>query len=406
MDYAETGYVADETYHAQYVSEVETEPLLEPVVFSELEQELFTGLASFLERNEPLTIVEQTKEVISAAEVADTMGEMDVKQHPVLGMPIVQRKHVIITGSTGDGKTQCEIRLMVEDIKRGAQVYWLSPHLTLYNEEDQPTDLRPLEHHFRQVFTYSEIGRQLQIFSAEAQRRLPFYRGNQPIGDTIVIYLDEWPGIVDMCGETATQALKTIAMEGRKVKVFLVIASQDTLVDTIGIKSGVRGQFETRLVGRVDSATWQAMIGSGVRRYTPARKGEWTYPRRDEVLQVHINPATPELIANVAQMPKRDFSMTEALEFIPDRTIENTNEVVSNVLRVIQFLAEDEAISNREIARRLWPESGDGGGRWGTKAGLLRDQAVTVLRGTAVPEGGTDGVPEPLEQRTSVPEDV
>lgn len=346
----------------------ETEELLEKVVVAGPEEIVLGGY--FMARHP-----------FSAQTITDTLGET-AKKHPVLDMDILTRKHLIIAGIQGNGKTQTQIRFMVEDIRRGAQVWWMTPHLALYNEEDQPTDLRPIEKHFRQVFEYDQIGMQLRAFAAESTRRLPFYRRNEPVGETIVVYLDEWPGIVQVLGDEVTEALQTIAREGRKCRVFLALASQDALTKTLGIESGVREQFNTRLVGRVDQASWLALVGKGVPRHRPSKPGEWTYAGGWEdpsVVQIGLTPAS--LIEEIAKTEPKVFTDIDVTS-VPQGTTSTTNDDVLLALRVAEMIRDDPTISSRKVARRLWPESGDGGGRWAVRAGVLRAQveaAVTLL---------------------------
>lgn len=329
----------------------------------------------------------------SKAVVSDMLGTT-LETHPVLDMPIIDRKHVIIIGDTGNGKTQTQIRMIVSDIQHGAQVFWLSPHLALYNQEDQPTDLRPIAGHFKQVFNYQEIGTYLSAFAREANRRLPLYRNDEPVGPTIVVYLDEWPGIVEVCEDVAVEALRMIAREGRKVRIFLVVASQDALAETLGVRSGVRAQFNTRLVGSVDSYSWVACVGKGIPRVTPTRKGEWMCVRGGHpMMTVHIHPAPPELVQEIAHLPPVELMEIRTIEVIPQRT-----NVPSEVIRVMEWVSAEPNISHRELARRLWPESGDGGGRYALRAKLLRDQieeAVTLFPVTEEIEQDEDGSPEP-----------
>lgn len=318
------------------------------------------------------------RQPFSNGTITDTLGEIHVK-HPVLDMDILTRKHLIIAGIQGNGKTQTQIRFMVEDIKRGAQVWWLTPHLTLYNEEDQPTDLRPIEKHFRQVFDYTEIGLHLRAFAAESTRRLTHYRNNEPVGETIVVYLDEWPGIVQVLGDEVTESLQIIAREGRKCRVFLVLLSQDVHVKTLGFESGIREQFNTRLVGRVDQASWLALVGKGFPRYKPSKPGEWTYAggwEDPQVVQIGLTPAS--LIEEIAKTEPKVFTDID-VSSVPQGTT-SVNDQVALVLQVRSFLYENDKISNREIARRLWPDkTTDGGGRYATEAGVLRALAVPLL---------------------------
>lgn len=333
----------------------------------------------------------------SQATVTDMLGNADSANHPLLGMPIIKRKHVIVAGSTGDGKTQFQIRMMVEDIKRNAYVWWLSPHLALLNDEDQPTDLRPLEKHFRQVFEYADIVAYLNAFAAEVKRRMPFYRSNQPVGETIVLYLDEWPGIVEECGDDAIIPFRVIAREGRKVRIFLSVGTQDALVETMGVKSGVRSQFNARLCGTVDQSTWVSLMGKGVVRSSPARQGEWAYVfGGQDMTHLQVHQASPGLIAEVAKMPVKDFTSLE-IQLVPQGT-DVAKTASLELFKVIELLRKEPTISNRKIARTLWPESGNGGGRPAMEAGLLREEALEML--TSIGENISDVLPVTEDDKT------
>ena len=324
----------------------------------------------------------------SAFAAVEDLVRGEVGLHPILDLDMRDRKHVMISGLTGNGKTQSQIAMMTRDIRRGAQVFWLSPHLALYNSEDQPTDLRPIEKHFTQVFEYADILSHLEAFVRVIQQRIPRYRANEPVGHYIVVYLDEWPGIVQVCGEGVTEALQFIAREGRKVRVFLNIATQDALVKTIGMESGVREQFETRLAGRVDPVSWRVLIGGGVPQVKPERKGEWFWSRPDGVQKVQIDPAGKWEISEIAQMAPREF---EAIEIVPSGN-NLSNERVHQLMMVSRWIGENADISNREIARRLWPQSGSGGGTWATRARLLREEVLSVT----VTDAPESGVTEPV----------
>lgn len=352
-------------------------------LFPEIEEELGTPVEE--RSNNPI-------DAESAFEAVEQLVRGDVGLHPILDLDMLDRKHVILAGDTGNGKTQGQIAMMVRDIRRGAQVFWLNPDLALYNTEDQPTDLRPIEKHFVQVFDYAEILAHLETFVTIIQDRMANYRSNQPVGHFIIIYLDEWPGIVQVLGDPVTEAFKFIARQGRKVRVFLNMASQDALVDTIGVKSGVRHQFATRLVGRVDASSWTGLMGSGIPREDPERRGEWRWARPGGFQKVQIDPASKWEIAEIANRPAGVFPEFEI------RSTQN-NSIASSTLRefilVAGWLAEDETISNREIARRLWPESipgSNGGGTWSVRAKVLRDQVLLL----SVTGGTESGVPEPV----------
>lgn len=324
----------------------------------------------------------------SAFVAVERLVHGEVGRHAILDMDMDQRKHVIIAGETGNGKTQSQIAMMVRDIRRGAQVFWLNPHLALFNSEDQPTDLRPIKDRFVQVYDYEEILGYMEAFVALIQERMDRYRANEPVGHFIVIYLDEWPGIVQVLGDGVTEAFKAIAREGRKVRIFLNMASQDALVKTIGLESGVRAQFATRLAGRLDAYSWRVLMGEGITRVDPSRRGEWSWGQQGAPQKVQIDPANTWEIAEIAKSSARIF---DAIEIVPHGNNQSSEHMQQLVL-VSKWIGENPNISNREIARRLWPQSGSGGGTWATRARVLREEVFAVT----VTDGAESGVTEPI----------
>jgi|GEM_PF-4630609 len=178
-----------------------------------------------------------------------------------------QRQATLIAAAPGDGKTQTMIHMMLADIERGYQVAWLSTHLTLFHPEDQPTDLRPVAHLFQQIAEGDKIVAALKHISSLIDVRLPLYRRGADVGQDIVLYIDEWPGLVEDYGDEITSLLRRIVREARKCKLWPVIVAQDAQVETLGFRSGVRSAFTTRLLSRfVDQGTWQGLVGPGVER--------------------------------------------------------------------------------------------------------------------------------------------
>lgn len=184
------------------------------------------------------------------------------------------RQHCLIAARTGDGKTQTIISAMVHDIARGCQVVWCSPQLTLYHPKDQRCDLRPLALHFEQVTSYPAILSVLDAAYAIGETRKPLYRAGEDVGHPIVLYFDEWPAIVATLGKEAVDRMARIVRECRKLNIWVVIATQDALVETIGFSSGVRSMFATRMAGNVDQTTWRVVMGDGVKKERVER-GVW-----------------------------------------------------------------------------------------------------------------------------------
>lgn len=257
----------------------------------------------------------------------------------VRSIPVSRRQHTIIAGQTGDGKSQAMISLMVADIKRGYRVYWLNPHLTLFNEEDQQTDLRPIAGKFAQIYEPRAIEQVLDWAVEQIEERKPRYRRNDNDYPTIILYIDEWEGLLDAM-TSGLVSLKRILNEGRKFKVFVVMANQSALVQAMGLSSGGREQFITRIVGAVDQTTWRALIGSGIPRQVP-RRYSWFLRTRDGVVLIDIPQATRDEVLAIlydASIPDfQEFPARSAME-IDFRAVEpaETSLRKSEIIKEIQ----------------------------------------------------------------------
>lgn len=233
-----------------------------------------------------------------------------------LRMTSAERRHTIIIGAPGDGKTQTQLALMIGDIRRGDQVIWASTNLALYHARDQRTDLRPIAHLFEHTREPLAIMAVLRWAAAEVDRRMPRYHANQPHGDPIVIYVDELGGLYRQFGETLVNAMRNIAEQGRKVDMYLVLVAHNALKDATGLDMALKPLFQTRLLGNVDQATWTAMVGPGIKlRSVPDGRGLWHMPdRRNQIHEVHIALPTATAIAALATQAQPSHSRRSILE--------------------------------------------------------------------------------------------
>lgn len=213
-----------------------------------------------------------------------------------------ERRHLMIVGAPGDGKTQTQIAFLVGDIANGDQVLWASTNLSLYHSRDQRTDLRPIAELFEHTRDLVEIMAALLWASAEVDRRMPFYHADQPHGEPVNIYIDELGGLYRAFGDTLVAAMRNIGEQGRKVDVFLAVAAHNTLKEATGLDMALKPLFQTRLLGNVDQATWTAMVGPGQRlRGVPDGQGLWNMPdRRGNIFEVTIHRPTAQDIARLA----------------------------------------------------------------------------------------------------------
>jgi hypothetical protein len=212
------------------------------------------------------------------------------------------RQHTAIGARPGDGKTQTDISLMIQDMLSGGDVYWLNPQYTYHHPKDQPINLHPVKHLFTAVDDYQTILAILDAAYAEGVRRKPLYQAGKDVGHNICLHLDEWPAIYAELGDVVAEKLQRILRECRKLNIWANVGSQDFLVETTGFNSGVRAAFTTKLVGNVDDTTWRTLLGTGQKKQ-PVLKGTWM----TDTGWVDVVRPTADLIARVAPTAARPY---------------------------------------------------------------------------------------------------
>lgn len=167
-----------------------------------------------------------------------------------------KRKQTLLVAKSGMGKTQALISIALADLRAGGAVWWLSPDATGYNQHDQPTDIREVA--IQIVDDYKDIAATIRAASALIEQRKPAYKANQPHGQPVTLLIDEWPAIAAFEPELSKD-LQTILFLGRKVDVWLVLASQSPYVDDLKLGAGLRGAFHTALARGIDQAGQRAL---------------------------------------------------------------------------------------------------------------------------------------------------
>jgi hypothetical protein len=175
------------------------------------------------------------------------------------------------------GKSQVQVARIVEDIDAGHEVVWMSPHLTLYHPSDQPTDLRPLANQFEQIGTPKQIRDRLHYYvDTVLEQRMQRYRRGEDVGHPIALHVGEWPMLVKVFGNEVTEPMQRLIYEAPKAQIIVsTLDAQDAHVSTLGLGSGVREAFWTKLLGGVDQRTWEVFTDEPYRRL---ESREWFVP--------------------------------------------------------------------------------------------------------------------------------
>lgn len=171
--------------------------------------------------------------------------------------------HVALAGSTGGGKSSIMRMLMAQLCRAGAQVLLLNPHYTRYDLEHNE-DWTPFTPYL--VFDPMETRKYEVIehyLKHAAEEMLPYrldrYAHSLSLGKPYFIVLDELPAITQHVPK-ASDYLAKLLREGRKVGIFLISASQDFLIKTIGGGSGIRECYRTAFYVGGDGTTAKELL--------------------------------------------------------------------------------------------------------------------------------------------------
>lgn len=172
--------------------------------------------------------------------------------------------HVALAGATGGGKTSL-IRLLSSQLcAAGADVIFLNPHYTPYDIRAKE-DWTPFEPYlkFPPCREYVQIEAILRNAATQVlPKRLARYNHSREWGGPYFIVLDELPAIqAHIPG--AHEYIAAILREGRKVDLYLIVASQDFLVSTIAPKGGggaVRECYRTAFYVGGDAQTARILL--------------------------------------------------------------------------------------------------------------------------------------------------
>lgn len=262
-----------------------------------------------------------------------------------------KRQHTIVAAKPGDGKTTTGNTMIVADLLRGAEVIVLNPHFTYYHFEDQRIDLRPLRHLLTVVYDYDEIEIALRNILHTVNERLVLYREGQDVGSTVCVYLDEWPAISgdDDHGKNCARLLSQIIRQARKCNIWIILLTQDALVETLQLSGGIRANFATRLVGNVDNTTWRQLLGRDVQQQA-VRQGTWFAASGSWQGIVTTTPPHKHTIALAASQQARSASNVPSLT--SNTPVAQKDD--SELLEVWDWIQEQPKPSQRELARRLY----------------------------------------------------
>ncbi len=168
--------------------------------------------------------------------------------------------HVAIAGPTGAGKDHAARLLLAQVVAAvpGCDAMILDPH-HVWTDAADGTDLTPL-----QVAGVAAVTEKAQIAAmlewlarSELERRIKARQAGQDLGAPTWILVNEAPSVLADYPDTARH-IRALVNEGRKFRLFLLLASQDFLAATIR-ESSIRAQLTTAVNLGADQYTARAL---------------------------------------------------------------------------------------------------------------------------------------------------
>src|SRR6266487_760747 len=174
--------------------------------------------------------------------------------------------HIALAGSTGQGKTSLMRLIMAQLCSIRVSVVLLNPHYMVY-DRDHNEDWTPFTPYLaRNPLDYVKVDNiafMLKwIIEHTLVQRMEKARQGLSVGKPYFIVIDELPAIVAERKECAGYIAKLLR-EGRKYGIYLIVASQDFLVKTIGMDDtggGVRKCFRTACYVGGDPTTARVLL--------------------------------------------------------------------------------------------------------------------------------------------------
>ena len=204
----------------------------------------------------PVRLLPLCSSLASVPACAPLLG-LDEEGFPVLlSLLAPEISHVLISGTTGSGKTalaramvtslaihnhQGMLQLALIDLKRRG----LAPF------QDLPHLLAPI------AGSVEEAAQLLERLVGEMERR----DAQRIVSPRIVVFVDELAELVILGGDRVQTLLTRITQRGREAGIHLVACTQKPLASVIG--SLVKANFPARIVGKVASAE-DARVASGL----------------------------------------------------------------------------------------------------------------------------------------------
>lgn len=219
--------------------------------------------------------------------------------------------HALICGGTGGGKTYFILTLIEALLKSGAELSVLDPKRAdladladvMPNVYFMPDDMiEELKNFYEKMMERTTVIKQMENYKTGVNYA---YVGMQPH----FLVLDEYVAFVEMVGRKKEEVLnymKQIAMLGRQVGCFLILACQRP--DAKYFADGIRDQFNLRIaLGRNSEMGYAMMFGSECKKefFNKRIKGRGYADTGTSVITEFYSPFVPkgyDFLKNIREM--------------------------------------------------------------------------------------------------------
>jgi hypothetical protein len=244
--------------------------------------------------------------------------------------------HLLITGSTGEGKSTIAQYLASQ---MGGAVVVIDPHAT-------PTDWSGLPV-VGKGRDYEAIASLMTSQIEEMNRRYSRRAAGQPYGEKLSIICDEYAAI---CLEPTTKKVapgwfQTLATEARKVEMQLILLTQSDSVKTLQLegKGNLRENFNHLRLGKFASKHAKSLKDEAISQWLslqdrPAMLDDLPLA----IPNLQLPPSTTQSITSNNQLPPMETKEVK-LEPLPDKVIEPV-AITNDDAEYALFLACDELL--------------------------------------------------------------
>jgi hypothetical protein len=187
-------------------------------------------------------------------------------------VPICDAYHILDIASSGKGKSNRFRLLMMQAVRKGCQTYFISPAANPVKpvKKNDPRKIEVWLPLFQRLAEQpkrsgeeihdllTRLNAQIEMRQQREQHR-DFGWQDEPI----YVFIDEMPEVVSRC-PAAPALIDTIGRLGRQYCIFVCVATQDGLVQTIKQSTGAQANYKTRIYGGGDKISANRVMKSSV----------------------------------------------------------------------------------------------------------------------------------------------